>query len=175
MISMPVIGRVEKSTNPSGDLPDEVVESYNKVVENVSLVDIRLTRTSAESHPERLREGDDSVQIEIGTPQYRVTITSTSIHAGARFRVDVISRVERDAGAIVSIEADYLVTYALDHAGDYIEQAVRLFAEKNGVFNSWPFFRDLAHSLATKMGMPPIVVPLLKLPPSSPHIRPDFR
>jgi hypothetical protein len=30
------------------------------------------------------------------------------------------------------------------------------------VFNTWPFFREQAHSLTSKMGLPPFTLPLLK-------------
>jgi hypothetical protein len=38
------------------------------------------------------------------------------------------------------------------------------FAATNGVFNAWPYWRQLVQSMTAAMGVPPIVVPAFRVP-----------
>jgi hypothetical protein len=38
------------------------------------------------------------------------------------------------------------------------------FAFVNATFNAWPYWRELAQSMTQRMGIPPVVVPVFKIP-----------
>jgi hypothetical protein len=41
------------------------------------------------------------------------------------------------------------------------DEELDAFAKINSVFNAWPYWRELAQSTSVRMGIPPIVIPLL--------------
>lgn len=67
--------------------------------------------------------------------------------------------------SVVTIQAVYFVTYLFpEEHRPIVEEAGDHFAKQIGVFNAWPFFRELAHSMSSRMGMVPLLLPLLSLP-----------
>ncbi|MEX1364494.1 MAG: hypothetical protein AB1Z98_15315 [Nannocystaceae bacterium] len=156
---------------------DEVVESYNKIVEMVSLVEVRLSGCEGRfDYHLGFDLGDDGLSLEIAPPAYRVGIEEHGLQAGARFEVDIVARnVEDKNSPLIRVAGEYIVTYDLQDTSTYSVDAIQLFLQRNGIFNAWPFFRELVHSTVSRMGMPPAIVPLLKLPPSPPGIPPLFR
>lgn len=45
------------------------------------------------------------------------------------------------------------------------EPEAKAFGQYNAAFNAWPYLRELVHSMSMRMGLPPMVVPLLKSSP----------
>lgn len=41
------------------------------------------------------------------------------------------------------------------------------FSQVNGLMNVWPYFREFAHEAARRMGVPNVIVPLLRVEPAS--------
>ena len=58
------------------------------------------------------------------------------------------------------IEAVYAVTYELKQTVS--EQDAEAFVRINGLFNVWPYWRELVHDVANRMGLVAPMVPLLK-------------
>jgi hypothetical protein len=50
--------------------------------------------------------------------------------------------------------------YAL--TGTVTDAEAKAFGQYNAAFNAWPYLRELVHSLSMRMGLAPLVVPLLK-------------
>jgi hypothetical protein len=46
--------------------------------------------------------------------------------------------------------------------GEERDKYLKAFAEVNGTYNVWPYFRELFQSTITRMGLPPVVVPLYR-------------
>jgi hypothetical protein len=66
---------------------------------------------------------------------------------------------------VVSLSATFGVMYRLK--GDienYDEAALNAFAELNGPYNAWPYWRELVNSVAGRVGIATVVVPVFKLP-----------
>jgi hypothetical protein len=55
---------------------------------------------------------------------------------------------------IVDIEIKYLLTYAINSPVPLAEGDITQFANGNGTLHSWPFVRELLHSLTSRMGVP---------------------
>lgn len=55
---------------------------------------------------------------------------------------------------LVDIAITYLVTYALSSPQPLAAADVEQFSTANGTLHSWPFVRELLHSLTLRMGIP---------------------
>jgi preprotein translocase subunit SecB len=61
----------------------------------------------------------------------------------------------------------YLLLYELNGAETFSESDVLQFAQANGALHSWPFVRELLHSLTSRMGYPPFTLPVMHFQPKA--------
>lgn len=73
---------------------------------------------------------------------------------------------------LVSINATFLAVYRLEDASSYPRDALGHFAELNGTYNVWPYWRELVQTFAARAGMGSLVVPVFK-PPIRPVEEPE--
>jgi len=59
------------------------------------------------------------------------------------------------------IEATFVLIYNLLEPIDTTETDIQTFGQMNGLLNIWPYWRELVQSSTSRMGLPPIRVPLL--------------
>lgn len=67
---------------------------------------------------------------------------------------------DQDEKALISatLVAEYQVL------GELEPDALQEFSEQNGLFHAWPFWREYVHSACARLRLPPIPVPMYKLP-----------
>ena len=65
-------------------------------------------------------------------------------------------------GTVVDLSATFLATYRLEGASTYPQDALQYFADLNGTLNVWPYWREMVQSLASRAGLPGIVVPVFR-------------
>lgn len=65
---------------------------------------------------------------------------------------------------LVGINATFLAVYRLQVARSYPSDALRHFAELNGTYNVWPYWRELVQTFAARAGMGGLVVPVFEPP-----------
>jgi len=51
---------------------------------------------------------------------------------------------------------------SLEDDGTYLKKIVELFARRNCRLNVWPYVREIVQSITTRMGFPPLIIPLYK-------------
>lgn len=124
----------------------------------VTLEQVVLLSSSARSQldPRALPERPPSLALSqhcsgILEPDNRV-----QVHAEAQL-IGQIDEVE-----VLRIEAVYGVYYVLPPELQVEQQDVDAFAEQNGMFNAWPYLRELLANLSAKMGLPLPPLPLLR-------------
>ena len=62
--------------------------------------------------------------------------------------------------------------YALPEGFESTQEERQAFADLNGVFNAWPYFREFVQSATVRMGLPAFVVPVLRLNRGKAQIQP---
>jgi hypothetical protein len=79
-------------------------------------------------------------------------------------------------GPEVQIDATFEVVYSFPPETTPVPAAdeMQAFAETNALMNCWPYWRELVQTMVAKMGLPPLVVPLLRWvpPPPKPEQKP---
>lgn len=63
---------------------------------------------------------------------------------------------------LVSINATFTAVYELEDARTYPRDALQHFAELNGTYNVWPYWRELVQTFAARAGMGGLVVPVFR-------------
>ena len=136
-----------------------------QVSDRVQIQDVRLTgcncrvdpRAFAPPHPPRFKASfAREASTQVGPDLARIAVL-------VRFRFSAIREAEEKHGPCVHIEAMFLVTYAAEGLTELGPEHFNSFGAINGVFNAWPYWRELLHNLTLRMGLPAFVLPVLRI------------
>jgi hypothetical protein len=68
-----------------------------------------------------------------------------------------------DSDALV-VEAEYGIIYSIDRDVDLDPRCLQHFANVNGPYNAWPYWREHVQSVSGRVGLSSITVPLFRPP-----------
>lgn len=69
-----------------------------------------------------------------------------------------------DRSPAVLIDAAFELSYSLESTDGIDDDDLDHFAFVNSTLHAWPYWREFAHSMSTRMGLSPLVVAPFKLP-----------
>jgi len=72
--------------------------------------------------------------------------------------------------SIAVIAATYWLDYTVEGSEPIAPADAEHFAFANGAYNSWPFARELFHSMTGRLGLTPYVLPVLTFSPPRPRL-----
>ncbi|MFP3937083.1 MAG: hypothetical protein ACLFVW_01985 [Phycisphaerae bacterium] len=132
-----------------------------EVAREVELKDIRVVSFAAEQRPELIgpkmdvRQGiDTETTADAEAGEIRVT---------ARFTADALPLEQESADVAVRIAVTFELAYHCEAVEGLSEEALEAFGKINGVYNSWPYWREFVHSTTARMGLPPLIMPVFRL------------
>jgi preprotein translocase subunit SecB len=132
-------------------------ERYREILSKTDLVDIRLDSCSVSFSKENLALSEG----------LEVSIKDQATFSSQGRNVDVVHKfrlVARNPGSkkkeVVRIAAAFCLTYATEHPFD--DGFFEVFKEISLPLNSWPYFREFVQSMTQRIGIPPLVLPLIK-------------
>jgi hypothetical protein len=139
-----------------------------RVISAAQIGGVRLVEASAKNRVRSVQEVGDDAGLLLN---YKAHLKEGPDAAGVFFVVARMNaRVAEGAKAdpYVSVSVAFELTYRLPEPE--VQQASRAdlqaFAEVNGVFNAWPYFREFVQAATSRMNLPPIVLPLYRAPKS---------
>ena len=68
---------------------------------------------------------------------------------------------ERPQMAPLVVEVGFALTYVLTSDAGIDDEKVDAFGKMNGVYNAWPYIRELVQSTLTRMALPALTLPVL--------------
>lgn len=98
---------------------------------------------------------------------------SLSNGANERQRIDVTIEFDfncrrpsegGDGEIAVSLTATMLLIYSMKAGADIKAECFDHFANLNGVYNAWPYWREFVQSATARAGLPGVVVPVFRPP-----------
>jgi hypothetical protein len=154
---------------------ESVADAHNTLLDGAELLEVAVVRGVFQVHLDRLASVPDVERTEFSIlqPKHRFSVTDDhkGLLCGSLLTVVVMPPgMEPDAErALIEVTAEYLLTYNLSDGADTLpEKAFQVFAANTGVFNAWPFFREFVRSSTDRMSIPPLILPLMKMPPRPP-------
>lgn len=144
----------------------EAIDVCNALAASVELLSVNLVETNAKLLMSGLSFEDESLHLVVDSPQFMADVQrdKNMLLCGARFRLRITCNPEDSVVDFFEVFAEYVLPYRVPKDVACTDDGGALFASRNGVFNAWPFFRELAHSVAARMNFPSVVLPLLRLP-----------
>ncbi len=128
-------------------------------IQNIVLFECRVKQDrEADLSKENLRITVDVPEVGCVADRERKRITVTPAFILAAVRAST-----PDAAPLFTIEASFKLTYSIKAFDDLPDPNLEAFAQVNGVFNAWPYWRELVQSTSAKLGIRPIIVPVFRL------------
>jgi preprotein translocase subunit SecB len=152
---------VEGGGAPKGHAPTRLDE----ITQNASIEDIRLVSSHAVTHISSPAEAE-KVMISLSSDGTLGTVVEHEFDVNAEVTIEVTPIVEEgvEAEPVVCINSIFRLNYELPEASEYPEEDLNQFAAVNGVFNAWPYFREIVQSTMARMGLPQVPLPLFRVP-----------
>jgi hypothetical protein len=151
--------RDEAKSEPKKDVYDLAYTVSERVqINNVLLAHCEATRSG---HPISSRLKTSTVVSEIGPariPESKQVLVMVS------FALKSTQGDEIDSEEPLSIKASFMLSYSVSSLDGIDDEHLKAFAATNGVFNAWPYWRELVQSTTCRMGLvKPVIVPVFRL------------
>jgi preprotein translocase subunit SecB len=70
-----------------------------------------------------------------------------------------LDAVDKSDKPLAKIQADMLLLYRIENFEDLTDDHLKHFADKNAVFNAWPYWREFVQSATARMQLPTLTLP----------------
>lgn len=121
------------------------------------LIDIRLFESS--SKLVEVVAADVSLASDMQV-EPTMTVDGDALVARVRFRVE-ITRADDDS-PVASVECTYGALYRLPSEHDLPRNELQAFSQSVGLLALYPYAREFTQTVTTRMGLPPLVLPILR-------------
>jgi preprotein translocase subunit SecB len=70
---------------------------------------------------------------------------------------------QKKENSFLGIEATFLLLYNINNMEGLDDGAFHSFAELNGTYNAWPYWREFVQSVTSRMQLPPLTIPVFRI------------
>ena len=150
-----------KQVNPNKGNLDR--QKAQPILHYMQLIDIHVVSISAIRHPVADQVSDD-VPIQIEPSTKMETAYNPKLNTVTAIVVVGVKGKDKDGSQdLFEIKAIYRAVYGISNefSGDQIEESARSFCRANSLAHVWSYWRELLASTCTRMGLSPIIAPLL--------------
>ena len=138
-----------------------VTELVRAVADQVQIVEVRLLESRSEQKQfDREVPGRITTSIDVDT---HFDAESHRLSVYPRLHLHVKEKDSLPDDYFLKIEARFVVTYQVRSAEGLTQDNFDAFAERNGIFNVWPYWREFVQSMTARMGLPPLTVPVFRI------------
>jgi preprotein translocase subunit SecB len=138
-------------------VPPDVLKQVAEVIPKVEVRDIRVTGLTCalKSLPE-----SSQVAVTLGNKVEAAQLEDNVLVV--RVHYSITAKVQEAATDFMAMSVTFQLTYEGEKLNEIDEEKWTSFADVNAVFNSWAYLRELVQSISSRMGIPPLMLPLLK-------------
>jgi preprotein translocase subunit SecB len=149
---------------------NEEVQKARRLISAVNLTGVRLVELHAKTS---VRDSEITDRMR---PRFRhwANLTSEGLkeglfHVRAHLELHILSE---EKPPVVTIKIQYELAYVLPEDFRASRSELSAFAKVNGVFNAWPYFREIVQTATLRMELPPVILPVFRVPPPQPKLDP---
>ena len=142
------------------------LERASVVSRHVELESVVLTHIEMKAGPDPLEIPTDLRLVQQFRCRFELPTTRADhVFVYVDFRFDATSTGDvQEERPLLGLSATFLAIYRLTDARSYPSDSLKHFADLNGAYNVWPYWRELVQSVAARAGLASIVVPVFKPP-----------
>ena len=140
----------------------EAADSLKRLIAEVEIEGVRLVEATAET---KVRSPEDTGAVDLlvnrtaGISEHQDNGTFFVV---AKIGTQLVPEHAKEE-PLVSVETSFELRYRLPEGLRVGPDTLTTFAETNGVYNAWPYWREFVQSMFTRMGLPPVVLPVLRV------------
>jgi len=154
---------MRKSANPVAGLENLDMKAVARVarkaiLEEIYLFEAKISRDSLTMSPEAL-----SLEHKCSTKILPSGKDKNILPILSNFRVTAFGR--KPDKIVMNIEASFCTSYFLESFADFNPNDIEHFSKINPIYNAWAYWREFVQSMTTRMGLPALTIPLLKIMP----------
>ena len=140
------------------------------VSERVQLKDVRLISCKCDQTPEATL-GKKSYNINYST-EVQVDKKNGYIIVTAKFHFEAFTE-SKTQKPVILIDASFLLAYKIENFEGLTQKGFKQFANLNGIYNAWPYWREFVQNTVTRMGLPSLSIPVFRVvePPKEKTIK----
>ena len=105
---------------------------------------------------------DRAVNVELNNEAKADPVEDDVLGIQIRFILNAKNEGE-DTKDFLTLTATFQLTYEGENVKEIAEDSRIAFANVNAVYNAWPYLRELVQNISSRMSIPPLTVPLLKV------------
>jgi preprotein translocase subunit SecB len=64
---------------------------------------------------------------------------------------------------VIFIDATFLLAYKIENFEGLTQKGFEQFANLNGIYNAWPYWREFVQNTVTRMGLPSLTIPVYRI------------
>jgi preprotein translocase subunit SecB len=124
-----------------------------EVSDRVELADVHLMSCKSEllSFPSE----KDNVHEVTGFANFNVDIEHNTIFVITHFNLHTANKNNDE---LAKIEAEFLLVYEVENLKGLVESNYKAFADYNGVFNAWPYWREFVNNMTARLQLPQLTL-----------------
>jgi len=140
------------------------------VSDRIQLRDVRLIRSKCEQTPESA-VSKKTFDINYST-EVQANRKSGYIIVIAKFHFEAFAE-SKTQKPVVLIEASFLLAYKIENFEGLTQKGFEQFANLNGIYNAWPYWREFVQNAIVRMGLPSLSIPVFRIvePPKGKTIK----
>jgi len=130
------------------------------VSDRVQLKDVRLISCKCDQIPEatlgkKAYDIDYSTEVQIDKKNGYVIVT-------AKFNFEAFSE-SKTQKPVVLMDASFLLAYKIENFEGLTQRGFEQFANLNGIYNAWPYWREFVQNMIARMGLPSLTIPVFRI------------
>jgi len=134
------------------------------VSDRVQLKDVRLISCKCDQTPEATL-GKKEYDINYST-EVQVDKKNGYLIVIAKFHFEAITE-SKTQKPVILIDTSFLLAYKIENFEGLTQKGFEQFANLNGIYNSWPYWREFVQNTVTRMGLPSLTIPVFRIVPSN--------
>ncbi len=130
------------------------------VSERVQLKDVRMVSSKCDQNP-GATSGKKTYDIDHST-EVQVDRKSGYVVVIAKFHFEAF--IERKTSQpVILIDASFLLSYRIKNFEGLTQKGFERFANLNGVYNAWPYWREFVQNTIVRMGLPSLSIHVFRI------------
>lgn len=131
-----------------------------KVSSGVQIIDVRLIKCDCEQKPPT--DGNIKREYDIKhNAVHQVDKNNGKLIVAVNFIFAAFE--EGTDNEILKIDCAFLLSYQISNFEGLVDIGFEQFANTNGVFNAWPYWRELVQNMVGRMNLPPLTLPVYRI------------
>jgi len=140
------------------------------VSDRVQIRDVRLIHCNCDQKPAAATKTNKRSYSIATSTDVQLDRDKGFIVVVAKFHFEA-STGKKSQEPVLTMDASFVLTYQIDSFEGLTQEGFKQFANLNGIYNAWPYWREFVQNMIGRMGLPPLTIPVFRIVETAPKRR----